>query len=67
MVKQIERDEVQRLLADGAQLVDVLSEREYAEEHLAGATNIALATLGPDTVAELQRDRPLVVYCYDRE
>ena len=37
MVKQIERDEVQRLLAEGAQLLDVLSEREYAEEHLADA------------------------------
>ena len=67
MVKQIERDEVQRLLAEGAQLLDVLSEREYAEEHLADAVNIPAARLGPDTAAGLQQDRPVVLYCYDRE
>lgn len=35
----IERDEVRRLMADeAAQLVDVLPNREYEDEHLPGAT-----------------------------
>ena len=67
MVTQIERDKVQALLAEGAQLVDVLPEREYADEHLEGAVNVPATALGPDTVGELRRDRPVIVYCYDRE
>ena len=67
MVKQIERDEVQALLAEGAQLVDVLPEREYADEHLEGAVSVPATVLGPDTVGALRRDRPVIVYCYDRE
>ena len=67
MVRQIERDEVQRLLSEGAQLLDVLSAREYAEEHLAGAISLPAAGLRADTVRELRPDRPVVVYCYDRE
>ena len=67
MVTQIERDKVQALLADGAQLVDVLPEREYADEHLEGAVNIPATALGPDTVGELRRDQPVIVYCYDLE
>ncbi len=67
MVKQIERDEVRALLASGAQLVDVLPEREYADEHLEGAISIPATALGPDTVGALRRDRPVIVYCYDRE
>ena len=67
MVTQIERDEVQTLLAGGAQLVDVLPEREYADEHLKGAVSIPATALGPDSVGELRRDRPVIVYCYDRE
>ena len=67
MVRQIERDEVQRLLSEGAQLLDVLSAREYAEEHLLGAISLPAAGLRADTVRELRADRPLIVYCYDRE
>ena len=67
MVKQIERDEVRALLAEGAQLVDVLPEREYADEHLQGAVNVPATAIGPDTVGALRRDRPVIVYCYDRE
>jgi len=67
MVKQIERDEVRALFAAGAQLVDVLPEREYADEHLEGAVNVPATAIGPDTVGALRRDRPVIVYCYDRE
>ena len=61
----VDRDEVRRLLADGAQLVEVLPEEEFQEEHLPGAINIPLKELGPETAARLRPDRPVVVYCWD--
>ena len=65
MPTRIDRDEVQRLLAEGAQLVEVLPQDEYEEEHLPGAINIPLKTLDAETTRQLKRDRPVVVYCHD--
>ena len=65
MPTSILRDEVQRLLQQGAQLVDVLPHEEYEDEHLPGAINIPLKQLDHTTVAQLQRDRPVIVYCHD--
>jgi rhodanese-related sulfurtransferase len=57
--------EVHELIAKGAQLVEVLPEAEYAETHLPGAINIPLKQLDASTAAALDRDRPVVVYCWD--
>jgi rhodanese-related sulfurtransferase len=57
--------EVKRLLAQGAQLVDVLGEDEFANDHLPGAINIPLKRLDEKTVAALDRERPVLVYCND--
>jgi len=66
MPASIDRDEVQRLLAEeDAQLVEVLPAKEYAEEHLAGAVNIPLKQLDERAPRELDRNRPVVVYCND--
>lgn len=65
MPTPIERDHVQRLLAEGAQLVEVLPEAEYEDEHLPGAVNIPLKTLDRQTTRQLDRGRPVIVYCYD--
>ena len=65
MLTTIYRDDVHRLVADGAQLVEVLPEQEYAEEHLPGAINIPLERLDRQTAAQLQPDRPVIVYCFD--
>jgi rhodanese-related sulfurtransferase len=64
-MRTIERDEVQRLLAAGAQLVEVLPPPEYEEEHLPGAVNIPLKQLNRATAAQLDRGRPVIVYCHD--
>ena len=56
---------LQELIADGAQLVEVLPEAEYAEEHLPGAISIPLKTLDPESVEVLDRSCPVVVYCWD--
>ncbi len=43
MPKEIDRNEVQRLVAErNAQLVEVLPRPEYEQEHLPGAINIPL-------------------------
>jgi phage shock protein E len=67
MPTEIHRDDVRRLVADGAQLVEVLPAQEYEAEHLPGAINIPLKQLDRQTTAQLQRDQPLIVYCYDSQ
>jgi len=65
MTTPIDRDEVQRLLGNGAQLVEVLPEAEYEDEHLPGAISIPLKTLDAETSRRLVRERPVIVYCND--
>lgn len=61
----IDRVEVQRLIAEGAQLVDVLPENDYEQDHLPGAINIPLPKLDRESTAHLDKDRPVIVYCHD--
>jgi rhodanese-related sulfurtransferase len=65
MAASMRRDDVRRLVAQDAQLVEVLRAAEYDDEHLPGAVNIPLKALGPETVADLDRSRPVIVYCWD--
>ena len=65
MVMQIDRDRLRGLLRDGAVLIDVLPAEEYEAEHIPGAINIPLKTLGRGTTRQLESDRPLIVYCHD--
>jgi rhodanese-related sulfurtransferase len=62
---RIEIDELQELLAGGAQLVEVLPAEEYEEHHLPGAVNVPLKRLDADTTAPLDKANPVVVYCWD--
>ena len=62
MPTSIDRDDVQRLMREGAQLVEVLPPTEYEEMHLPGAINIPLKSLNRETMAKLERDRPAIVY-----
>jgi rhodanese-related sulfurtransferase len=58
-------DEMRGLVSAGAQVVEVLPRHEYEEEHLPGAVNIPLKTLNEATAAQLDKHRPVVVYCWD--
>jgi rhodanese-related sulfurtransferase len=60
----IDRNQLRDLISRGAQLVEVLPEREYAEEHLPGAVNLPLKELRRGA-GRLDRSRPVVVYCWD--
>ncbi len=66
MPTAVDRDEVRRLIAEEAgQLVEVLPAKEFGEEHITGAVNIPLKELDERAPRELDRDRPVIVYCND--
>jgi len=65
MAEAVTQDQVRELLATGAQLIEVLPREEYEQEHLSGAVNISLKQLTPETVATLDKTRPVIVYCHD--
>jgi rhodanese-related sulfurtransferase len=66
MPNPIDRHGVQRLLVDeDAQLVEVLPEAEFEDEHLPGAINVPLKTLDRERARQLDRERPVIVYCHD--
>ena len=58
----IDRTRLLELIEDGAQVVDVLPEREYTAQRIPGAINIPLRRLDLETAAILPRDKPVVVY-----
>jgi len=65
MSTHIDRDGVLKLLERAAQLVEVLAASEYQSEHLPGAISIPLKELDAETAAQLDAERPVIVYCYD--
>ena len=65
MAREIDRDGVRRLVAEGAQLVDVLPAREYSEDHLPGAINLPLRKIETEASQVLDPSRPVIVYCWD--
>jgi rhodanese-related sulfurtransferase len=65
MPEVVDRDDVQRLVAGVAQLVEVLPRDEYDEEHLPDAIHLSLKTLDARTATMLDPARPVIVYCWD--
>jgi rhodanese-related sulfurtransferase len=65
MPREIERAEVRRLLEEGAQLVEVLPAEEFKEDHLPSAISIPLRHIDAEGVSELDKTRPVIVYCWD--
>jgi rhodanese-related sulfurtransferase len=65
MPTRIEIGELRSLLDRGAQLVEVLPQEEYDEEHLPGAVNIPVKELDAETAARLDKKNPVIVYCWD--
>ena len=61
----IDFNQLLRLRSAGAQLVEVLPAAEYEEEHLPGAVNLPLKELDAASASQLDRERPVVVYCWD--
>ncbi len=67
-VECIERQRVQELLGQGAQLLEVLEERQFRLVHLPRAIHIRGRDLTRERAeAELDRDRSVIVYCFDTQ
>jgi rhodanese-related sulfurtransferase len=60
----LERATVQEMAKQGAQLVEVLPAKEYAEDHLPGAVSHPLRQLDKEA-GQIDRQRPVIVYCWD--
>jgi rhodanese-related sulfurtransferase len=65
MAEAIQAGRVQELLSNGASVLEVLPEDEYREQHIRGAINVPLKKLDAGAVSMLNRDRPVIVYCWD--
>jgi rhodanese-related sulfurtransferase len=66
MSKRVDVPRAQRLLRRRAQLVDVLPRSVYIDEHLPGAINVPLEALDENSVEHLDRERAVLVYCFDQ-
>ena len=64
MPTEIGRNELPVLTEQGAQLVEVLPQDEFAWAHLPGAVNLPLKELDGRS-GELDRSRPVIVYCQE--
>jgi rhodanese-related sulfurtransferase len=58
------RAELRALTGQGAQLVEVLPADEYDWAHLPGAVSLPLKELDA-RASQLDRSRPVIVYCHD--
>jgi rhodanese-related sulfurtransferase len=60
--REVSRDEAQKLIEGGAQLVDVRAEHEWNAGHIGGAKHVPLAELAERT-GEIDKELPVVLYC----
>jgi rhodanese-related sulfurtransferase len=65
MPREIDRPEAQRLMAAGAQVVEVLPKAEFEEWHLPGAIHLPLRRIEREARGVLDPQRPVFVYCWD--
>jgi phage shock protein E len=50
------------LVREGAQIIDVRSEAEYLDGHIAGSVNISVQSL-PSRLGEIKRDKAVITCC----
>jgi molybdopterin/thiamine biosynthesis adenylyltransferase/rhodanese-related sulfurtransferase len=62
VLPEVDPDEAHRLIASGAQLIDVREPWEWAMAHIPGATLIPMAEVRQRT-SEIDPNRPVVVHC----
>ncbi len=64
-MQDLDRRQVQELIDEGAQVVEVLPSDEYEEDHLPGAINLPLRKIETDAAHQLDKSRPVILYCWD--
>ena len=66
MFESVGRDRVRQLVDEGAQLLEVLESRQFRLAHLPDAVHVPAWELTRERAdKELDRSRPVVVYCFD--
>ena len=60
--REVSRDEAQKLIEEGAQLIDVRAQHEWDTGRIAGAAHLPLAELS-QRAGEVDKERPVVFYC----
>jgi rhodanese-related sulfurtransferase len=60
--KEVSRDEAQKLIDEGAQVIDVRADHEWEVGHIPGATHLPLDEL-PQRVGEIDKERAVLLYC----
>jgi rhodanese-related sulfurtransferase len=61
-IREVSREEAQKMVEEGAQLVDVRAEHEWEMGRIEGATHLPLAEL-TERVNEIDKGQPVVLYC----
>ena len=60
--KEVSREEAQKLIDEGAQVIDVRADHEWEAGRISGATHLPLDELA-QRAGEIDKDRPVVLYC----
>ena len=64
-MKELQRTEVQAQIEKGAQVVEVLPREEFEEDHIPGAVHLPLPKVELEADERLDKNLPVVVYCWD--
>ncbi len=60
--KEVSREEAQKLIDDGAQVIDVRADHEWDAGRIPGATHLPLDELAQRS-GEIEKERPVLLYC----
>ncbi len=60
--KEVLRDEAQKLIDEGAQVIDVRADHEWEAGRISGATHLPLDELA-ERAGEIDKERPVLLYC----
>ena len=60
--REVSREKAQKLIDEGARLIDVRADHEWEAGHIEGATHLPLDELAA-RAGEIDKDRPVVLYC----
>jgi rhodanese-related sulfurtransferase len=60
--REVSRDEAQKLIDEGAQVIDVRADHEWEAGRISGATHLPLDELA-QRAGEIDKERPVLFYC----
>jgi len=64
-VNRIDLTRFIELQKQGAQVLEVLPRKEFDDQHIPGAMSLPLSQFKTSELAKLDRNRVVIVYCWD--